>query len=63
MSADPFQFVKGVRKGLRILSEKLDKAKNQNIREMGKRLSEIGAKMSEKFNVKKKRDKKDEDQS
>lgn len=63
MSVDPFQFVKGVRNGLKKLSETLGQAKNQNLREMGKRLSEIGTKMSEKFDVKKKRGKKDEDQS
>lgn len=63
MTADPFQFVKGLQKGLKKISEKLDKSKNVKLQEMGKRLSEIDAKLSEKFDAKKRQDKKDEDQS
>ena len=62
MTTNPSQWIKGVQKGLKKLSEKLGKAKNPNFREMGKRLSEIDTKLSEKFAVKKKQDK-DEDQS
>lgn len=62
MTADPFKLIKEVQKGLKKLSEKFVKAKNPNFRKMGKRLSEIDTKMSEKFWVKKKQDK-NEDQS
>ncbi len=53
MTTDPFQFVKGVQKGLKKLSNRLGSSRNPKLKEMEKRLSEIGTKMSEKFGLKK----------